>query len=155
MKKLIPILLALSIIGLFCNKNDPVPNTPKVVNPYSVYWGIWVSQMSAGGKAGIFKLLLLSDTTFSFSQIMDSTGVVSLSASGSYSITGPDILGIYDSSAAKNLLKLFNNTYTGYYQFHSGPINMDRTLLNLTWVSGHDFMNASNPATTTWNFHKQ
>jgi hypothetical protein len=154
MKNKLLLILGLSLIILApsCNKSNPVSVAP--VNPYSLFFGIWKAPMQAGGQPGHFTLLLNSDTSFSFSQVMDSSGAVSLSQSGYYSLSGPNMTNEY-SATESSTLYLFNATYKGYYQFKAGPLNASRTWIECTWVSGHDFMNATTPATTMWAFSKQ
>jgi hypothetical protein len=113
--------------------------TATPISEYAAFWGIWKAVLLSGGKPAKFNLLLNNDFSFSFSMIMDTTGVVSLQSSGTY----------FKSSA--NIIRLSSSTAgDGYYQYSL----VSKTQLTLLWVSGYDFMNASTPSTTTWYFFK-
>lgn len=113
--------------------------TATPVSEYSIFWGIWKASMLVGTAPGKFNLILNNDFTFSFSQVMDSTGIISRQASGTYQKTNANTIRLSSLTSGD-----------GYYKY-----TITTSYLTLLWVSGYDFMNASTPATTTWSFYKQ
>ena len=122
-----------------CGKH-PTSGTPTTpVSKYAPYWGLWQAIYHSDPETGKFKLLLNRDTTFSFSQVVDSNGAVFNHDSGTYNI-----------DTASKVIRLVTSAYEGDYTFTG-----DTVILRLTWMSGHDFMFADTPASATWEFRKQ
>jgi hypothetical protein len=131
-------------IGLFllwpsCSKH-PTSGTPTPESEYAIFWGTWQAPLvSNGTESAKFRLLLNKDTTFSFSQVADSSGAVSSQDSGTYHV-----------DTASKVIRLVTPVHEGDYSYRC-----DSLILNLTWVSGQDYMNAFDRASATWEFFRQ
>jgi hypothetical protein len=124
-----------------CGKHSTAPssNPAGPVSKYAPFWGLWQAAYQSNPESGKFKLLLNRDTTFSFSQVVDSSGAVSNQESGDYTI-----------DTGGKLIRLVTASYEAEYHYTGDTLRM-----LVTWTSGHDFMHSLNPATATWEFFKQ
>lgn len=110
--------------------------------------GFWSCKLTVGSQKLPAHMNLIFnniDSSFSFSRVIDSTGEISLQASGKYFI-------IYSTPPNDNTVKLSTVNDTGYYVYNWCSGEDDDEGRWFKWLSGHDFMKAANPSETMWFF---
>jgi hypothetical protein len=122
-----------------CNKHPTSVEPVTPVSQYAGFWGLWQAAYQSGPESGKFKLLLNRDTTFSFSQVPDSSGAAFNQDTGAYRL-----------DTTLKILWLTTPVHEGKYKYAG-----DTLVVQVTWDSGHDYMFAQNPALATWEFFKQ